>query len=328
VVCYQDEGVPRSGGLADEAFTVIEVPTALGLRFDGVDGGPAALRSAGLHARLGSGPTVSIEVPSRSQGRGASCGVLNADGIARVAYDLADAVGACLVSCRTPIVLGGDCSLLLGPMLALRRRGRYGLVFMDGHADFQHPKDEEHGEAASLDLALVTGRGPSALTALDGLGPLVQDRDVVLVGLRAYNDNDHFLDEHVGETSMTVIDEAAIHAGGVNHALDAIRSTVLASGLDGFWVHFDVDVLDPELMPAVDHGVPGGLSWLQTHQLLSRVLALPGAVGLEMTIYNPCLDTRGSLARRLADLLIESIVARRRDSGEEPSFGRCSSRRA
>jgi arginase len=47
----------------------------------------------------------------------------------------------------------------IGPLLALRRRGRYGLVFLDGHADFQHPSDEPNGKVASLDLAVATGRG-------------------------------------------------------------------------------------------------------------------------------------------------------------------------
>ena len=34
-----------------------------------------------------------------------------------------------------PFVLGGDCSILLGTTLAFRRRGRYGLLFIDGHTD-------------------------------------------------------------------------------------------------------------------------------------------------------------------------------------------------
>ena len=59
-----------------------------------------------------------------------------------------------------PIVLGGDCSILLGNLLALRGRGRYGLLFIDGHADFYQPDAEPNGEAASMDLALATGRGP------------------------------------------------------------------------------------------------------------------------------------------------------------------------
>lgn len=41
-----------------------------------------------------------------------------------------------------PIVLGGDCSILLGNLLALRRRGRHGLLFIDGHADFYQPEAE------------------------------------------------------------------------------------------------------------------------------------------------------------------------------------------
>ena len=66
-------------------------------------------------------------------------------------------------------VLYIDCSIVLGPLLALRRRGRYGLAFLDGHADFQHPSDEPNGEVASLDLAVATGRGPDLLTNLEGL---------------------------------------------------------------------------------------------------------------------------------------------------------------
>ena len=49
-----------------------------------------------------------------------------------------------------PIVLGGDCTIVLGSMLALRRRGRYGLFFIDGNADFFQPEAEPNGEGASM----------------------------------------------------------------------------------------------------------------------------------------------------------------------------------
>jgi arginase len=89
-------------------------------------------------------------VPPYCDVRDPQTGVLNPHGIATVALDLAASVGAALDGGRFPVVLGGDCSILLGPMLALRRRGRYGLVFIDGHADFQHASDEPNGEVASL----------------------------------------------------------------------------------------------------------------------------------------------------------------------------------
>jgi arginase len=97
-------------------------------------------------------------------------GILNPHGITAVARDVASAVAATLAPGRFPVLLGGDCSIVLGPLLALRRRGRYGLAFLDGHADFQHPSDEPNGEVASLDLAVATGRGPDLLTDLDGCG--------------------------------------------------------------------------------------------------------------------------------------------------------------
>lgn len=57
------------------------------------------------------------------------------------------------------MVLGGDCSILLACMLALKERGVYGLAHVDAHADFYQPEAEPAGEAASMDLALVVGRG-------------------------------------------------------------------------------------------------------------------------------------------------------------------------
>jgi arginase len=248
-------------------------------------------------------------VPAYDAERASETGILNALSIAAVAHDVAATVEKALEEARFPVVLGGDCSVLLGPMLALRRRGRFGLVFIDGHADFQHPSQEENGEAASLDLALVTGRGPAILADLDGLRPLVGDEDVVLLGLRAVGDNDRFLAEDVADTAITVIDHAEIVTRGTARALEKGHEALDSAALDGFWVHFDVDVLDSGEMPAVDYRVPGGLSWTQAEDLLQGVLSMDGAVGVEMTIFNPRLDPTGALASRLANLLAGCVLA-------------------
>jgi arginase len=290
---------------------IIEVPSPLGLRPDGVQAAPGALRTAGLHARLGSPDEARVEVPPYCDVRDPETGVLNPQGVAAVAQGLAAAVGTALDSGRFPIVLGGDCSIVLGPMLALRRRGRYGLVFIDGHADFQHPDDEPNGEVASLDLALVTGRGPEILTDLDGLRPLVRDEDVALVGYRVFGDNDHVLDEHVRDTAITVVDGPEVRESGATSALGKALAAVTRPGAEGFWVHLDVDVLDDDLMPAVDYRHPGGLSWEEAAEILRGLLHASGARGLEVTIFNPRLDPGGSYARRLSDLIATVIPASR-----------------
>ncbi len=289
---------------------IIEVPSPLGLRPSGLEHAPEALRSAGLHERLGCPDVVRIDVPAYSDVRDPATEILNPQGIADVAHLTADAVSAALDSGRFPIVLGGDCSIVLGPLLALRRRGRYGLAFLDGHADFQHPRDEPNGEVASLDLAVATGRGPAVLADIDGLRPLVRDSDVALIGYRVLDDNDHVLDEHIRSTAITVADLSDIQAHGAGHALERAVATLTRPELAGFWVHLDVDVLDDALMPAVDYRYPGGLSWEEAGEILGGLIASQNARGLEVTIFNPRLDPDASIARRLADL-IEAVVQQR-----------------
>jgi hypothetical protein len=57
------------------------------------------------------------------------------------------------------------------------------LLFIDGQADFFQPEAEPYGEAASMDLALVTGHGPTLLTEFEGKAPLIRDTDAVAFGL-------------------------------------------------------------------------------------------------------------------------------------------------
>ena len=138
---------------------MIQAPSGLGLRATGVEGLGAALAGHGLAEAL-KAHTASTVVPPPASGTRDASGVLNGPEVAAYAVALADAVGAVLDAGEVPLVLGGDCSVLLGGALALRRRGRAGLLFLDGHADFYQPSAEPSGEAASMDLALATGHGP------------------------------------------------------------------------------------------------------------------------------------------------------------------------
>jgi arginase len=166
-------------------YAIIEAPSILGLKPTGVDRLPAVLLQHGLaeqlHARRAGQllPATAYDAQPDQQTL-----TLNARGIAEYSVRLADVVTDVIGRGEFPILLGGDCSILLGSTLALRRRGRYGLLFIDGHADFYQPEANPNGEAASMDLAFATGRGPELLTNLEGLRPLVRDEDTVAFGFR------------------------------------------------------------------------------------------------------------------------------------------------
>jgi arginase len=286
---------------------MVEAPSHLGLRAEGVEALPAALLAAGLAERLGAGRGERLAAPPFDPRIDPDTGMLNPGGLRDYALRLADAVGAVLEDGAFPIVLGGDCSILLGIMLGLRRRGRYGLLFLDGHADFYQPEAEPTGEAASMELGLITGRGPEIVTHLEGRHPLVLDEDVVVFGFR---DAAHAAAEGSRplEPTLRAMDLAAVRQRGIARATqDALAYLERKDGQSGFWIHLDVDVLDDAIMPAVDYRLPDGLSWDELTALLRAVVASECAAGLDVTIFNPTLDPDGQIASALADSLVTGL---------------------
>jgi len=111
------------------------------------------------------------------------------------------------------VVLVRRLQQLSCPALALRRRGRYGLFYLDWHADFPAPRRRAAREVASLDLALATLRGPRRSPTWTG-APLVRARRrrFPVPGPRY---NDRFGTEHVRDSGLTVLDYADLRAGTI-----------------------------------------------------------------------------------------------------------------
>ena len=98
---------------------------------------------------------------------------------------LSERVAAATSDGRFAVVLGGDCSIVLGCLLGARQsaRGSVGLAYFDAHADFGTPEESRTGSAASMCLAFAVGRGETPLARLAGNEPLVHGNDVVLIDL-------------------------------------------------------------------------------------------------------------------------------------------------
>jgi arginase len=188
-------------------------------------------------------------------------------------------------------------------MLALKRIGRYGLVFLDAHSDFRHNGNAPAiGAAAGEDLAIVTGRGDARLIDLEGLGPYVRDEDVHVVGVRG---SDQYLDE-LAATKITVTTSQEMSEAGSDRVSDSVHATVTRQ-TEGFWIHVDLDVVDSDEMPAVDCPEPDGPSFSVITAMLRRLLASPKCTGIEVTIYDPDLDPTGVCADRIVWCLTQAL---------------------
>ena len=294
-------------------IAALDAPSNLGLRppADGVAPGvyklAGALRDTGLLRRVDAVDAGVVTPPRYLPAPLPGEAVRNEAAQVRYALRLADRVGALLDAGAFPLVLGGDCSILLGPALALARRGRYGLLYVDGHDDFTHPgnADSDALSTAGADVALVTGRG-GALADLEGRRPLLDGRDVVHIGAR----------EVFREIPELRRGRHRPHQPRRHRARRARPSPPTRwprwpeRGLEGVWLHVDADVIDCELMPAVDSPETDGIGFEDLEALLAGLLGSGLVVGMQVTILDPDLDEDGTLVARFADILAAGLAAR------------------
>jgi arginase len=297
-------------------IAVLDAPSNLGLRpptvtsVPGCAKAPGALRDHGLIARLHARDAGCLTPPRYDPGDWRpGDGVCQAAEIAAYSRRLAGRIGAILDAGEFPVVLGGDCSIVLGSGVAMHRLGeavggRIGLVFVDGHSDFRHPGNASYvGAAAGEDLALVTGRGQADLAAIEGRRPYFRDVDVVVMGIRAQDE--YRLDlQAAGIVTRPV---PALRSDGAARSAQWARDQLVDCA--GYWVHVDMDVLDPAVMPAVDAPEPGGIAFPELELLLSGLVDTPDCLGVEITVFDPDYDPDGSYAHEITAAIVAGLAA-------------------
>ena len=292
-------------------YVIIDAPSILGLRNSGVQNLPQALKKAGLMDRLNA-TFAGLVQPSMyyDPKRDPITHLLNGASIALFSKDLSKIVNIEIEKKNFAIVLGGDCSILIGVLLGLRKIGKYGLFFIDGHSDFYQPLASTTGEVADMELSFVSGRGPDVLSNIEGLKPLVLDGNIVVFGYRDAEQSKSYGSNNVRNTIMQVLDLSDVRNLGIKKAASlAVSNFLTRENLSGFWIHLDADVLDDRIMPAVDYRLGnGGLEFSELSYLLKILISSQKAIGMTITIYNPNLDPSGSIAKNFVSCIVAGLL--------------------
>ncbi len=312
---------PRASSTARSAIALVLAPTNLGLRPEngrqpGTWGAPQALMDAGLADALRPVDIVRLERPRYGFDEQPGTRIRNGNTIRAFSLQLSAAIRAALGSSSFPVVVGGDCSILLGSLHGLRLTGGKGLVHVDGHSDFSHPGNYDSkvvlGAAAGMDLALATGRGEPVLTAWPEVGaPLADDADVIHIGER-YAGDPAFMKYYgdVLDTQITMITVQRVHADGVAAAARQAVARLAARGLQRAWLHVDLDVLEQAVMPAVDSPGTPGLDYAQLASLIAALRVSGRIAGINFSIYDPERDPQRRYARELVGCIADSLGAK------------------
>jgi arginase len=271
---------------------------------------PRALRDAGLAERTGARDVGDVDATVDDPNRDARTGVVGFEQIRRASSQIHSAVAAVLDEGGKPMVVGGDCTVLVGALAATKKRlGRVGLAFVDGHLDYFGGETSPSGEAADMDLAFVTGHGPEGLVDLAGPPPIAEPGDVVVMGHRTDPDEGGPRETELVDERVQLVEAPAIKRGDPER-LGRYVAQRLEAQAGRFWLHFDVDVFDREEMPAVTYPLPDGLGWEHAEALLRPLVGSRMLVGLSVADFVPDKDPDGRYARRLVDLVADLFAPR------------------
>jgi arginase len=269
-----------------------------------------ALRDAGLVAAFGGHVVVAmddLDLPPPSARRGGDTGLINEAALIVMTDALNDRVGRAVSAGRFPVVYGADCSTLLGTVSGLRDRlGDVGLVFIDGHEDTMPLDVSEDGEAANAELGLLLGLTGRLLSGpLEHRLPALRSEALAVLGPRDEAWRRQFNVGSLRDRAIWFRSDTDVAADPVTAGRGAAQH--VQAEADRWWLHVDLDVLDPahfeaQGLPEVDDE-PGGLTWRQLTDLLIAAVETGGCLGWSLAIYDPDQDPHRTDARQIVELV-------------------------
>ena len=205
------------------------------------------------------------------------------------------------------LVLGGDCAQVIGLLAGARRYYKHlSMLWFDRDADLNTPATTPSGRIDGMVVAHVIGKGSPELVRFFGESALVREPDVTLYGIERLDPPEQ---EFLNGSPMRRVLASEIQSKG---AAKAAQSTLVKMHADTreFVLHLDTDVIAQEEFPGVNVPGSGGLNFEDVRASLMELLKSKNLVGLDVAQYNPDRDPDGSGARKLVDLLVETLSGR------------------
>ena len=292
-------------------IVLLGAPTSAAALRAGYERAPAALRAAGLVARLqGAGFEVvdAGDIATRVfQIDDEHPRARNFPAVLQVLHDLRPRVELAIKSGALPLVIGGDCIVVLAVLAAARRYYRsIGLVYMDSDADLNTPATSASGSVDGMVISHIVGRGAAEMVRFWGEPPLVREPDILLFGVNRIDASE---EQYLARSPMPRYLAADISKrGGAAAAEEAAQRA--HAGQREFILHFDVDVISGREFPATNYPSLGALSLSDARQALAVFAKQPQLAGINVCAYNPALDADGTYAKLVIDLIVEALEQR------------------
>jgi len=291
---------------------IIGVPIDLGADRRGVDMGPSAIRYAHLQNRLEAlGYTVqdegNVEVAIAEMCKITDAKMKYIDCIVPMSRRIAGAVATSVQAGNFPLVLGGDHSLSIGSVRGAARNKKIGVIWIDAHPDFNTAETTPSGNIHGMSLALLAGMGDKRLVQLwDESLPVIDPTKIAIIGAR---DVDSGEKANLQKAGAMVMGMEQIDRYGMVTAIEKAIERV-SRDVDGIYLSFDMDSLDPEHAPGVGTPVPAGLTQREAHLACEMISETKKLIGMDLVEVNPILDGQNKTAVLAVEFALSALGRR------------------
>jgi arginase len=291
---------------------IIGVPIDLGADRRGVDMGPSAIRYAHLQQELEKlGYKVedkgNVEVPIAEMCAITDPRLKYIDCIVPMSRRVAGAVATSIQDGHLPIVLGGDHSLSLGSIRGAAKHRKVGVLWVDAHADFNTPETTPSGNIHGMPLAALCGLGDQRLVHLwEESAPVVDPGSVAILGARDLDEGEK---RNLSQAGVMVMSMEQVDRLGLVASLEKAIERVTRE-VDGLYLSFDMDAMDPRHAPGVGTPVTGGLTYREAHLICELVAETGKLVGMDVVEVNSILDIQNQTALLAVEFILSALGKR------------------
>lgn len=283
-------------------INLIQVPYHLGRENVGMGKAPARYLEAGVEQNLVERgfevktTTVKLTEPFKDE--------LSA--ITNINKNLAQTVKQAITDEYFPLVLGGNCNIILGAIAGLSSSD-VGIIWFDAHADFNTPETTQTGYLDGMPLAISTGQFGREILEEIGTNTPIPEANTIIIGA---NDIDKLEDERLKKSEIQIVYSDEIHKNGVAKSLSA-KLKNLRTKVQDIYLHLDIDVINKKEAPGVNFDNPEGLSVDEVVQAIKLIRDYFQVKAAALPCYNPDNDEDDKTLKTglyLIDIVANEVV--------------------
>jgi len=192
---------------------------------------------------------------------------------------------------KTPVSVCGDCLSSIGVLAGLQHAGIHPtLLWFDAHGDFHTWETTASGFLGGMPLAMLVGRGEQTIVSGVKLSPIAE-KNVLLTDGRDLDPGER---EDVAASAITHLPNP-----------ETLLEMPLPSG--ALYIHFDVDVINPNDAPAMRYPAPGGPTAATLHRIFRRLHADGQIAAISVSAWDTTQNDGGKSQNTTLELL-ETLV--------------------